>query len=191
MGCNVVNVSELQSANGLLSKMFQRVAYGKGITPKNERRIIKIYQTSPFPTGQKSQFTPTESLIFTSEIFEDLSAAENGVNSAICAEVRCPAGYDCTLRVDLHYSSNICSKDAVLASGIFTWRKLLSHSSPSSSFCCHLESNYTLGAKAYIDVVAALPPVGTQSGVCPFVPPAPKGRKTLLDGRPVNPLRTR
>lgn len=189
-GVHVVNVTELQSANGLLSKMFQRVAYGRSMTPKNERRTIRIYQSSPFPVDQATAFTPTEALIFTSEVFDDLSA-ENGVNSALVCEVRCPTDYECTLRVDLHYQSNICSKDTVLARGSFSWRALRQHSSHSSSFCAHLVSSYTLGAKAYMNLLPALPLAGTLSGLSPFVAPTARGRKTLLDGRPTNPLRSR
>lgn len=190
LGVHVANVAALQSSNGMLSKMFQRVAYGRDLTPHSERRTIRIYQTSPFPAGQDTAFTPTEALVFTSEIFEDLSA-ENGVNSAVVCEIKCPRGYDCSMRVDLHYSSNICSKDTVLSRGTFPLSALLQYSSTSSSFCCHLESSYTLGAKAFIDLLSPLPLAGTASGFAPFVPPTARGRRTLLDGRLTNPLRAK
>jgi len=184
LGVHVINVAELQNAGGgMLSKMYQLVAYGKGI--KNERRTIKIMQTNPFPAGVASNFAPVENIIFTSEQFEDLSE-ENGISSALVAEIKCPRDYDCRLTVLISYTSSICAKEMTLATASFTFQQILAHFAKTSSsvFQVNLQSEYCLGAKAYIDLVQPMAQPGSCS-IQPFSPPTQRGQTGM------NPLRRR
>ena len=187
LGVHVVHVVELQKAGGgMLSQMYQRVTGSKHI--KSEKRTIKILQTNPFPAGVTSNFSPVENCVFTSEVFDDLTM-ENGIASGLVADIRCPRDYDCRLTVLVQYTSSVCSREITLASGSFSFQQLLAHAVNSTSsynvFQVQLQSDFCLGAKAYIDIVHPFAPIGTCSSIHPFAVPTQRGQPGM------NPLRSR
>ena len=104
-------------------------------------------------------------LICQSEIFDDTP----DVTPSIMVELLCPANYDCKIRINVYYSSNLThNKEIVLAGTTFGLRELLRS---YKLFTSVMNSEYCAGAKAIVEVAQIFPSVLTSTALYPMAPP--------------------
>lgn len=91
-----------------------------------------------------------------SEIVEDTADA----TPSLVASVRCPAEFDCVIRLSVYYSSNLTAeKDVLLAGTSFTRKELLRAVHNKGVLISDMVSEHCPGSKAYVEVMAPMPNV--------------------------------
>jgi hypothetical protein len=90
---------------------------------------------------------------YQSEVIEDTP----NISPCLVAELCCALDKNIKIKIQVLYTSNLASKEIVLSSGLFSFDELLRQS--SGLLEVPLQSEYTVGAKAFVEVVAPLRPV--------------------------------
>ena len=102
---------------------FKSLLGSKERTAKNERRVIRLFQSEPYLSSGRPSSLNFEQ-VYESEVLYD---APN-VNPSLVPEVKCPedTNFDRKIRLYVYYSSNLTSgKEILLAGTSFELRDLL------------------------------------------------------------------
>eukprot|EP01031_Cornospumella_fuschlensis_P047171 gene47171-57772_t len=162
---------------GLLTNLYIRAT--KTPTVKNEKRLIKISQSGPFPVGGRPSSLNFEHM-YTSEVFEDMP----DIAPSLLATIRRSDDQDSKIRLNVYYQSNLTSgKEVLLTTTTFGERELVRAVQATGEFASQMSAEYCSGSKAYVRIVPAFAPL--LSGVLPVT------RAPSLPPLPPNPLAQR